>query len=67
MRCFVNMPNGLLIPWEEEKEERSLIIDLERHTRLAVAWSRHGSPVPRRTLPAEALEEEEWKRAFDVT
>jgi len=34
---------------EEEKEERSLIIDLKRHARLAVAWNRHGSLVPRWT------------------
>ena len=34
---------------EEEEEERSLIIDLKRHARLAVAWSRHGSLVPRWT------------------
>ena len=34
---------------EEEEEERGLIIDLKRHARLAVAWSRHGSPVPRWT------------------
>ena len=27
---------------EEEEEERSLIIDLKRHARLAVARSRHG-------------------------
>ena len=33
----------------EEEEERSLIIDLKRHARPAVAWSRHGSPVPRWT------------------
>jgi hypothetical protein len=29
------------------KEGSSLITDLERHTQLAVAWSRHGSLVPR--------------------
>jgi hypothetical protein len=34
---------------EEEEEERSLIVDLKRHTQLAVAWNRHGSPVPRWT------------------
>ena len=34
---------------EEEEEERSLIIDLKRHARLAVAWSLHGSLVPRWT------------------
>ena len=28
---------------EEDHKRRSLIIDLERHARLAVAWSRHGS------------------------
>jgi len=33
-----------------EEEERSLIIDLKRHARLAVAWSRHGSLVPRWTV-----------------
>ena len=33
----------------EEEEERSLLIDLKRHARLAVAWSRHGSLVPRWT------------------
>ena len=32
---------------EKEEEERSLSIDLKRHARLAVAWSRHGSLVPR--------------------
>ena len=32
---------------EEEEEESSLIIDLKRYARLAVAWSRHGSLVPR--------------------
>jgi hypothetical protein len=31
------------------REERSLIIDLKRHTQLAVAWNRHGSLVPRWT------------------
>ena len=31
---------------------QELIIDLKRHARLAVAWNRHGSPVPK-------LEEEE--------
>ena len=34
---------------EEEEEERSLIKDLERHARLAVAWSRRVSLVPRWT------------------
>ena len=34
---------------EEEEEERSLIVDLKRHTQLAVAWNRHGSLVPRWT------------------
>ncbi len=34
---------------EEEEEERSLITELERHVRLAVVWSRHGSLVPRWT------------------
>ena len=34
---------------EDEEEKRSLIIDLKRHARLAVAWSRHGSLVPRST------------------
>jgi len=29
------------------EEERSLIVDLKRHTQLAVAWNRHGSLVPR--------------------
>ena len=28
----------------EVEEERSLIKDLKRHARLAVAWSPHGSP-----------------------
>jgi hypothetical protein len=31
----------------EEEEERGLIKDLTRHGRLAVAWDRHGFPVPR--------------------
>jgi len=35
---------------EEEEEERDLIKDLKRYCRLAVAWNRHGSPVPRWTL-----------------
>jgi len=39
---------------EEEEEENSLIIDLKRYARLAVAWSRHGSLVPRWTWPAVA-------------
>ena len=30
------------------EEERGLINDLKRYGRLAVAWNRHGSPVPRR-------------------
>jgi len=34
---------------QEEEEERSLIVDLKRHTQLAVAWNRHGSLVPRWT------------------
>jgi len=34
----------------EEEEERDLINDLKRYGRLAVAWNRHGSPVPRWTL-----------------
>jgi len=34
---------------EEEEEERGLIVDLKRHTQLAVAWNRHGSLVPRWT------------------
>ena len=29
---------------EEEEEERSLILDLKRRARLAVAWSRQGFP-----------------------
>jgi hypothetical protein len=33
-----------------EEEERGLIKDLKRHGQLAVAWDRHGSPVPRWTL-----------------
>jgi len=33
----------------EKEEERILIKDLKRHGRLAVAWDRHGSPVPRWT------------------
>jgi len=32
---------------QEEEEERSLIKDLKRYARLAVAWDRHGSLVPR--------------------
>jgi len=36
-------------PRREEEEERSLIEDVKRHTQLTVAWSRHGSLVPRRT------------------
>ena len=39
---------GLVL--EEEEEERDLINDLKRYGRLAVAWNRHGSPVPRWTL-----------------
>ena len=45
--------------------EKSLIKDLKRHARLAVAWSRHGSLVPReeeeeaKTTTAEEEEEEE--------
>jgi hypothetical protein len=35
---------------EEKEEERGLINDLKRHGRLAVAWDRHGSPVPKWTL-----------------
>jgi len=35
---------------EEEEEERDLINDLKRYGRLAVAWNRHGFPVPRWTL-----------------
>jgi len=31
---------------QEEEEERGLINDLKRFGRLAVAWNRHGSPVP---------------------
>ena len=31
----------------KEEEERSLIKDLKRHVRLAVAWSQHGYLVPR--------------------
>ena len=42
-------PKGALLLSEEEEEERSLIVDLKRHTQLAVAWNRHGSPVPRWT------------------
>ena len=34
----------------KEEEERDLINDLKRYGRLAVAWSRHGFPVPRWTL-----------------
>ena len=33
-------------PKEEEEEERGLTKDLKRHGQLAVAWDRHGSPVP---------------------
>jgi len=32
-----------LSPFQEEEEERSLIVDLKRHTQLAVAWNR---PLP---------------------
>jgi hypothetical protein len=35
---------------EDEEEERGLIKDLKRQGQLAVAWERHGSPVPRWTL-----------------
>ncbi len=38
-----------LLQEEEEEEQRSLIIDLKRHIQLTVAWSGHGSLVPRRT------------------
>ena len=41
---------ALTLRGEEEEEERDLINDLKRYGRLAVAWNRHGSPVPRRTL-----------------
>ena len=34
----------------EEEEERDLINGLKRYGRLAVAWNRHGSPVPTWTL-----------------
>ena len=46
-------PKGKEVPAEEEEEEeeeRDLINDLKRYGRLAVAWNRHGSPVPRWTL-----------------
>jgi len=33
----------------EEEEERRIIKDLKMHAQLAVAWSRHGFPVPRWT------------------
>jgi hypothetical protein len=36
---------------EEEEEERDLFNDLKRYGRLAVAWDRHGSPVPRCLKP----------------
>ena len=42
--------------WEEEVEEQALIKDLKRHARLAVAWDRHGSPVPRWTLTRYGLD-----------
>jgi len=32
---------------EAEAEAEALIVDLKRHTQLAVAWNRHGSLVPR--------------------
>ena len=48
MGLDVNLCQGTLEE-EEEEEERSLIVDLKRHTQLAVAWNRHGSPVPRWT------------------
>ena len=35
--------------FSKDLERRSLIIDLKRHARLAVAWSLHGSLVPRWT------------------
>ena len=41
---------------EEEEEERGLIKDLKRHCQLAVAWDRHGSPVPRWTLTRYGLD-----------
>jgi len=37
-------------------EERGLIKDLTRHGQLAVAWDRHGSPVPRWTLTHSGLD-----------
>jgi len=40
---------------EEEEEERGLIKDVKRHGQLAVAWDRHGSPVPRCTLTRYGL------------
>ena len=42
--------SGASLQEEEEEEERDLINDLKRYGRLAVAWSRHGFPVPRWTL-----------------
>jgi len=35
---------------------RSLIKDLKRHARLAVAWDRHRAPVPRRTSTRHGLD-----------
>ena len=40
---------GRVVDGGRGPEERSLIVDLKRHTQLAVAWSRHGSLVPRWT------------------
>ena len=42
---------------EEEEEEKSSIKDLKRRAQLAVAWSRHVSPVPYRAfcLPGPML------------
>ena len=44
---------------EEEEEERSLIVDLKRHTQLAVAWNRHGLVAPSSPCRIEEEEEEE--------
>ena len=35
--------------WNLEEEEEERVKDLKRYVRLAVAWDRRGSPVPRWT------------------
>jgi len=46
---LTNIVVGFLL-LKEEEDEKSLIKNLMRHARLAVAWDRHGSQVPRWTV-----------------